>query len=68
MTDSVDEAVDELVTFYRVYHSMRYVRKHLVFRLHRALDDKTLADLNERFAGILVEGEIEQVEALPEEE
>lgn len=67
VTDSVDEAVDELVTFYRVYHSMRYVRKHLVFRIHRALDDKTLADLNQRFAGILVEGEIKQVEALPEE-
>ena len=67
LTDRVDQAVNELVTFYRVYHSMRYVRKHLVFRLHRALDTKTLVDINERFAGILVEGEIEQVEALPEE-
>src|SRR5262245_21025328 len=27
VTDSVAEAVEEVLTFYRVYHSMRYVRK-----------------------------------------
>ena len=33
MTSSVDEAVAEVLNFYRVYHSMRYVRGDLVLRL-----------------------------------
>jgi uncharacterized protein (TIGR00730 family) len=68
VTDEVGKAVDDLVTFYRVYHSMRYVRKHLVFRLHRALDERTLDDLNDRFSRILVAGRIEQTAALQEED
>ena len=36
VTDSVDEAVDEVLRFYRVYHSMRYVRGDLVLRLQRS--------------------------------
>ena len=36
LTDSVEEAVDEILRFYRVYHSMRYVRNKLVFRLAAA--------------------------------
>src|SRR5437763_345600 len=30
VTDSVDEAVDEITRFYRVYHSMRFVKDELV--------------------------------------
>ena len=33
MTDNVDEAVDEILQFFRVYHSMRYVKNKLVLRL-----------------------------------
>src|SRR5438105_7432154 len=33
VTDSVDEAVAEVTNFYRVYHSMRYVRDDLLLRL-----------------------------------
>ena len=35
VTDSVDEAVAEVRDFYRVYHSMRYVRGDLVLRIQR---------------------------------
>src|SRR5438270_1239804 len=35
VTDSVDEAVAEVQDFYRVYHSMRYVRDDLLLRLQR---------------------------------
>ena len=35
MTDRVDEAVEEILGFFRVYHSMRYVRGKLVLRLHQ---------------------------------
>ena len=36
LTDRVEEAVEEILRFYRVYHSMRYVRSNLVFRLAAA--------------------------------
>src|SRR5581483_189528 len=36
ITDSVDEAVAEVLNFYRIYHSMRYVKGDLLLRLqHR---------------------------------
>src|SRR5262249_43833042 len=37
VTDSVEEAVREVTGFYRVYHSMRYVKDTLVLRLKRPL-------------------------------
>src|SRR5437899_10785665 len=36
VTDSVAAAVHEIRNFYRVYHSMRYVKGQLVLRLHKA--------------------------------
>ena len=53
VTDDVAEAVNEVVGFYRVYHSQRYVGDHLVFRVRRPLSTATLADINARFADIL---------------
>ena len=67
ITDSVDAAVEEVLKFYRVYHSLRYVGDTLVLRICQPLNDEVLAGLNDRFAEILVEGKIEQVAALPEE-
>ena len=67
ITDSVDAAVEEVLKFYRVYHSMRYVGDTLVLRICQPLSDEALAELNDRFADILVEGKIEQVAALAEE-
>ena len=34
VTDSIDETVQDLTQFYRVYHSMRYVGDRLVLRFH----------------------------------
>jgi uncharacterized protein (TIGR00730 family) len=56
LTDSVDEAVEEILRFYRVYHSMRYVRTNLVVRLQRTLSEKTIEEMNDRFGDILIEG------------
>lgn len=68
VTDSVDEAVAEVLNFYRVYHSMRYVKGELVLRLTRKLDQKLIARLRTEFADIVERGAIEQSEALPAEE
>ncbi len=67
VTDQLDEACEEVLSFYRVFHSMRYVRSKLVFRLLKPLDDDFLARLNAKYHGLLVDGTIEQCSALPEE-
>ena len=67
VTDSVEEAVREVTGFYRVYHSMRYVRRHLVLRLRSRLSDGLLTQIRESFADLLAGGTFEQTDALPEE-
>jgi uncharacterized protein (TIGR00730 family) len=67
VTDSIDEAIDEITTFYRVYHSSRYVRESLVLRLHRKLPDPFVAELNEEFRDIIVSGKLTQRKAYPTE-
>ena len=56
LTDRVEDAVDEILRFYRVYHSMRYVRTNLVFRLQRPLGEALLEEINDSFRDILSEG------------
>ena len=67
VTDSIDEAVREVVGFYRVYHSMRYVHDHLVLRLHRPLGEGLLEQIRADFADILQGGTFEPTTALPDE-
>ncbi|MCM2370028.1 LOG family protein [Aporhodopirellula aestuarii] len=67
ITNSVDEAVDELLTFYKVYHSMRYVRDQLVLRLRAPLSDEVLERIRTDFADIVKKGTYEQRGPLPEE-
>jgi hypothetical protein len=67
ITDRVEEAVEEVIRFYRVYHSMRYVNEELVLRISRPLPEPALAALNQQFADIVVSGTIRQGSALPGE-
>lgn len=67
ITNSVDEAVDELLNFYSVYHSLRYVRDNLVLRMQRPLTEEQLASIQSDFADIVSTGKFEQTSALPEE-
>jgi len=67
LTDSVDEAVAELVDFFRVYHSMRYVHQNLVLRLNHRPSDELLERINTDFADILVSGRFTAGGPLPEE-
>ena len=67
VTDSVDVAVAEVLNFYRVYHSMRYVGDELVLRLQQELRPELLEKLRTDFADIVVRGIIEQSGALPAE-
>lgn len=67
LTTSVDGAVQEVLRFYRVYHSMRYVGPDLVFRLQRPLSEALVARLGAEFSDILKAGNFEQCAALPAE-
>jgi uncharacterized protein (TIGR00730 family) len=68
VTDSVPEAVEEVVRFYRVYHSMRYVRGDLVLRLQRELSPATMGRLATEFADIVSgSGGFTQTAMLPQE-
>jgi len=61
-TSSVDEATEEIMGFYSVYNSMRYVRGKLVLRLHFAPDDDFIERLNDEFGDIVESGRIEMTE------
>ena len=67
VTDKVEEAVEAVTSFYRVYHSMRYVRQNIVMRLSAPLCDEDLEYLNERFASLVVKGKMTLSPPLPEE-
>ncbi len=68
VTDRIDVAIDEIRTFYRVYHSSRYVGDRFVIRLSAPLPASILAELNDEFQDILKDGVFEVGSALPEEE
>jgi len=57
---NVKEAVDEILQFYKIYHSARWVREQLVIRINHRLSNRAIADLNTKFADLVREGEIVQ--------
>jgi len=60
VTDDCNEAVGEIMQFYSVYNSMRYVRNKLVLRLHREPSDGFIERLNDEFGDIVESGEIKK--------
>ena len=68
VTSSVDEAVEEITRFYRVYHSARTVGRRLVIRLNRAIPASLVETLSHEFGDILLAGPIIQTGALEEED
>ncbi len=67
VTHNVREAVAEILHFYKIYHSARWVRERFVIRINDLLSKKAVVDLNKQFADIVRRGEIVQGAALPQE-
>jgi len=63
----VNEAVREILHFYSVYQSSRWVGEQLVIRLTRRLPEASVVRLNEQFSDVVREGEIVQGTALRQE-
>jgi uncharacterized protein (TIGR00730 family) len=60
---TIDEAVEEVCTFYARYHSMRFVGRRLVLRITSPVDDDELEALNREFADIVTGAPFERTDA-----
>ena len=64
---NVAEAVREILQFYSVYQSSRWVGEHLVIRISQKLSNAALVSLNQEFSDVVRTGEIIQGTALRQE-
>ena len=64
---TVDDAVEHVLRFYRVYHSSRYVGDELVLRLTRPLTDEQVDILNGEFSDLVSTGRIRMCPAFDDE-
>jgi len=64
LTDSFEVARQEVLQFFRVYHSMRYVKSDLVLRLQSPLSPDLLEAINREFVDLLTAGHFAQRPAL----
>jgi hypothetical protein len=67
LTDDVQVAQQEILTFFRVFHSMRYVKNKLVFRLKGKPTAECLDTINVEFPDILTSGDFQISGPLSEE-
>jgi uncharacterized protein (TIGR00730 family) len=52
------DAADHIIHFYRVFHSLRYVRDDLVIRLQRPVSEALVRSLDEEFRDLVKSGSI----------
>lgn len=57
ITKDEREAVEVIETFYRVYHSLRFIENRLVIRLNKQLTSEQVATLQEEFPELVKEGD-----------
>lgn len=65
---TAEEGVEEIVNFYRNYHSSRYVRDDLIIRMNYAISEEDLASINDEFAMLVKSGSIVQSGPYAEED
>lgn len=65
---SIEMAAEHIQTFYRNYHSQRYVKDKLVFRLKKELTDLQIQSLNQQFSPLIQSGVIEKSAPFPEDD
>jgi uncharacterized protein (TIGR00730 family) len=64
---SVDDAIGEIRSFYRRFHSIRYVGRLLAMRLKTSISPEQVAGLHDTFGDLLSEGTFDLRGPLPEE-
>ncbi|MFE4107521.1 LOG family protein [Almyronema epifaneia] len=68
ITHNLDEACEAISSFYRVFHSTRYVGEQLVIRLKQPISETAIAQLNQDFSDILKSGKIQASQVLAAEQ
>ena len=61
--DSISDATSEIQDFYRNYHSIRYIGKHLIMRLNDEPSAQLVDSLNSKFGHLCRSGGFEIVQA-----
>lgn len=67
ITHDPEEAVRQIVWFYRNFHSYRWVREKMVIRIQQKLTPAAVESLNTQFDALIATDKIVQTGALPEE-
>ncbi|MCK6456278.1 MAG: LOG family protein [Phycisphaerae bacterium] len=67
VTDNIEVAVQEILQFYRRYHSMRFVNDRLILRLNEPVPAAIVERMNDEFGDIVDKGRIEVVPTASEE-
>ena len=67
VTSNVEEAVEEVTSFYRLYHSSRFVNEKFVVRLMRPVEPEHVVRWANDFSDLLLGEGIEMRGALDEE-
>ncbi|NTW98416.1 MAG: TIGR00730 family Rossman fold protein [Geobacteraceae bacterium] len=68
ITKDEEEALQVINTFYRTYHSLRFIENRLVIRLQKMISAEQIVTLTEEFPELIKEGDhIHCCEAFPEE-
>jgi uncharacterized protein (TIGR00730 family) len=67
IVDNIEAAIGEIETFYRNFHSYRFVKRDLIIRLNHPPAPGLVERLNHNFTDILTGGEITETEALADE-
>jgi uncharacterized protein (TIGR00730 family) len=66
--ETIDQACEEVMQFYRVYHSSRYLGEKFLIRINTLLSPEALETLSAEFADFLAEPVYQTQQALPKEE
>ena len=67
IVQTVEDGVEWIRSFYRVFHSMRQVGDKLVVRLEKEFSEQEIEELNEQFHDLATEGKIERADPFPVE-
>ena len=67
ITDNIDDAVDEITSFYANYDSIRFVNDVLYIRIQRSVPDDKFSEIARKHSALSVDGVIQQTSATQEE-
>lgn len=67
LTDRVDAACEAIASFYKVFHSSRYIGENLILLLKCEPSEEVIHYLNQKYSRLLVKGKILRGAVLPQE-